>query len=207
LAVGCKITHKLKHPYVLVVMDEVGGNINMKGDGHIRGEMYLTEVGVIGQQNSSRNNKHFTLCGLTLLNGEPLMCVVILAGIRDNKLVELGINPRVEEVGNVSNDGYSIKNLGKVKQFPGGPECSYHSKKIPCMYTWLPKGSMTSEILKDVAKPLDTLEIFGRSTSISLVLLLYVHVIRLQLPFLQYINYDAHKWAFLIGVPYVTNLW
>ena len=28
-------------------MDEVGGIINMKGDGHIGGEIYLIEVGVI----------------------------------------------------------------------------------------------------------------------------------------------------------------
>ena len=50
-------------------MDEVGGKLNMKGDGHIGGEMYLMDVGVIGQQKSSRNDKHFTLYGLTLLMG------------------------------------------------------------------------------------------------------------------------------------------
>jgi len=63
-------------------MDEASDSINMKGDIHIGGEMYLTEVGVIGQQKYSRNEKYFTLCGLTLLNEEPRMCVVILAGIR-----------------------------------------------------------------------------------------------------------------------------
>ena len=49
------------------------------------------------------------------------MYVVILAGIQENKRMELEIDPRVEEVGNISNDDYIIKNLGKGKQFPGGP--------------------------------------------------------------------------------------
>ena len=40
-AYGCRCTHDLIHPDYFVVMDEVGGNINMKGDGHIGGEKYF----------------------------------------------------------------------------------------------------------------------------------------------------------------------
>ena len=46
-AFGCKATHKLIHPYYCIIMDEVGGNINMKGDDHIGGEKYLRYRGVI----------------------------------------------------------------------------------------------------------------------------------------------------------------
>ena len=90
-AFGCKTTHSLKYPDYCVVMDEVVGNINMKGDGHIGGDMYHNKAGVIVQQKVSRNDKNFTLCGLTLLNGKPIVCIVILAGIRENNLIELGI--------------------------------------------------------------------------------------------------------------------
>ena len=56
----------------------------MKGNVHIRSEMYLTKARVVGQSKYSRNYKHFTLCGLTLLSGDPLVYLVILAGTREN---------------------------------------------------------------------------------------------------------------------------
>jgi len=49
LVFGYEDTHKLKHQDYCVVIDEVGVNINIKGGSYIRGEMYLTEVGVIDQ--------------------------------------------------------------------------------------------------------------------------------------------------------------
>ena len=82
-------------------MYEFGGNINLQGDGHIGKETLLCELDVIPQEKSSRNDKHFTLLGLTLLSGEPLMCVVIFAGKRRNPVVEMGIDPQAEEVGSV----------------------------------------------------------------------------------------------------------
>ena len=100
-AFGCNYSHRLSHPEYCVVLDEARGNINMKGDRHIDGEMYLCEPGVIPQQKLSRADKHFTLLGLTLLSGEPLMCVVIFAGMRRNPQYEMGVDPRVEPVGNV----------------------------------------------------------------------------------------------------------
>ena len=206
-AFGCKCSHRLCHPEYCLVLDEVGGNINMKGDGHIGGEMYLCEPGVIPQQKSSRADKHFTTLGLTLLNGPPLMCVVIFAGMRRNPQYEMGVDPRVEPVGNVDDEDYVLKNMGKGKLFPGGPSCTYRGKNIPCMCAWSPKGSMTSEILKNILKTLDTLEIFDRSTGITPLLLLDGHGSRMELPFLQYINDPLHLWRALIGVPYGTSLW
>ena len=206
-AYGCKATHRLNHPEYCVVLDEVGGNINMKGDGHIGGETYLCEPGVIPQQKSSRADKHFTLLGLTLLTGEPLMCVVIFAGKRRNPQYEMGVDPRVKPVGNADDEDYVLKNMGKGKLFPGGPSCTYQGKKIPCMCAWSPKGSMTSEILKDILKTLDTLEIFDCSTGITPLILLDGHGSRMELPFLNYINDPLHLWFALIGVPYGTSLW
>ena len=47
VAFGCKCSHRLSHPEYCVVLDEVGGNINMNGDEHIGREMYLCNSGVI----------------------------------------------------------------------------------------------------------------------------------------------------------------
>ena len=73
----------------------------MQGDGHICGETFLCELGVVPQENSSRNDKHFTLFIFTLLSGESLIYVAIFTGKWRNSIVEMGIDPRAEEVRSV----------------------------------------------------------------------------------------------------------
>ena len=81
---GCKVTHDLTHPEMCIVMDEVGGNINQKGDGNKGGEKYITGKGMVPQLKSNAKDKHYTVLGLTALSGDPVMCVVIFAGTREN---------------------------------------------------------------------------------------------------------------------------
>ena len=132
---GCKCSHRLSHPEYCVVLDEVGGNMNMKGDGRIGGEIYLCEPGVIPQQKLSRVYKHLTLLGLILFTGKHLMCVVIFLGKRRNPQYEMGVKPRAEPVGNTADDDYVLKNMGNRKLFPGGTLCTYRGEKIQCMCT------------------------------------------------------------------------
>ena len=37
----------MQWPNLCLYLDEVGGNVLMKGDGHVRGELYLTEKGIV----------------------------------------------------------------------------------------------------------------------------------------------------------------
>ena len=67
-------------------MDEVGGNTSQKGDGNNGGELHVCATGMVPQQKTITKDKHFTLLGLTTLNGDPFMCVVIFAGKRETKL-------------------------------------------------------------------------------------------------------------------------
>ena len=101
--------HELTDPDYCIVLNEVGGNINQKGDGHIRGETFLHEDGMVPQIQCSRNDRHFTLLGLTLLSGLPLMCVVIFAVKRDNPVLETSVDPFAEEVGSQNDADYMIK--------------------------------------------------------------------------------------------------
>ena len=206
-AFGCKVTHQLTHPDYCIVMDEVGGNIHMTGDGDIGGEQYLCEKGTIPQMKTSKGDKHFTLLGLTLLSGEALMCVVIFSGKRRNTMVETGIDMFAEEFGQVSDRDYILKNSGKNKRFPGGPTCTHRGIDIPCLCEWTENGSVTSDILRKILNVLDELQVFDRTIGITPVVLLDGHGSRFQLPFLQYINNPEHLWAVIIGVPYGTLLW
>ena len=89
LAFGCKVTHDLIHPDWCIVDDEVGGNILMKGDGHVGGRLYLTANGKTASRKASKADRRLTLIGLTSLNGQPVMCIVIIQGsIRPNRAIK-----------------------------------------------------------------------------------------------------------------------
>ena len=78
---------------------------------------------MIPQQKYSRTDKDFTLLGLTLLTGKPLMCVVIFTDIRENKMVEMGVDPMAEEVGNIEDEDYVLFFWGKGKKI----RVNYHA--------------------------------------------------------------------------------
>ena len=77
------------------------------------------------------------------------MCVMIFAGKRHNKVIELGIDLFDEEVGLDTDKDYILKNKGPGKQLLGEPTSNYRGKDIPCMCEWS-EGLMTTEILKNI---------------------------------------------------------
>ena len=103
---------------------------------------------MIPQLQLSHNDQHFTLLGLNSLSGLPVTCVVIFSGKWRNPVLELGVDPFVEEEGSQKDSYYMIKNMGNSKQFPGGPTCEFCGKKIPCLCAWSPKVLMTSYLEK-----------------------------------------------------------
>ena len=96
---GCKVTIDITKPEMCVVADEVGGNTSQRGDGLVGGQLLLTEPGQVGQRKISTKNKHYTLLGLTLLTGRPLMCVVIMAGDKPKPEVETKIDIFADQIG------------------------------------------------------------------------------------------------------------
>ena len=52
-AVGCKVTHSIDHPDMILMMDEVGESTSQKGDGPIGGEKFVCEAGTVPQETAS----------------------------------------------------------------------------------------------------------------------------------------------------------
>ena len=206
-AVGCKTTINIIHPEYCIVADETGGNTCQRDDGHVGGERMICEIGTRPQETISNKAHHFTVMGLTLLTGEPLLCVIIFSGKNRRDEVELGYDDTVPLFGNMDDDDFMEKNMGEGKHFPGGPTCTFKGKAIPCMCRWTENGSITSQILKEICEHLDELQIFDRSKGVSPFFLLDGHGSRFELPFLEYINNSQHKWCVCIGVPYGTSMW
>ena len=64
------------------MVDEVGSNISQRGDGHIGGQKYVCEIGTVPQNKVSHNDCHFTVLDFTALDGSPVLCMVIIAGVQ-----------------------------------------------------------------------------------------------------------------------------
>ena len=78
-----KCNYQLTHPEMCLVVDKVGANnLNQKDDGHIGGQNFMCEVGSVPQLKVSTKDRHFTLFGFKNLKGEPMMCLLILAGVK-----------------------------------------------------------------------------------------------------------------------------
>lgn len=112
---GCKVTHKITKPEWCIVADEVGSDLSMKGDGRVGGQKFMCGRGNEPYNKSSNRSKHFTCLGLTLLTGEPLMCVVIFAGKTPKAEVEFGLDPFVDIIGEKTDQNYIKTTVGKVK--------------------------------------------------------------------------------------------
>ena len=152
---------------------------------HVGDQKFACRRGTKPKKKATKQEKHFTLLGLTLLTGEPLMCVIIFSGENEKTFVETGVDPNCEKIYGLETDyDFVLKNTGKGKLFPTGPECTYKGKKIPCMCQWSPNGSMTGEILRDIVSTLDQHDdLFDRKDGKKPFLLVDGHGSRLSEPF------------------------
>ena len=105
----------------------------MKGDGHNGGELLIIEKGKVPQRKASTQNRKFTMIGLTSFTGEPVMCVIIIEGKIPNGAIKAGVDIQVQPDGDSSNEDFILRNSGKGKYFPGGPEYVYRCKTVPAL--------------------------------------------------------------------------
>jgi len=199
---GLPTRFKLTHPDYLLFVDETGCNTNQLNDGKVGGEVFIMpkNCGDAAAPAGATTDIHFTILPFISGTGEPVLCSIIFKSKQDIKDIplnwKLGIDLTVE-----SGDAEVIEKVGR-----GGPTCFYKGKEIPCFDGAAPKASITSQLLADMLKYLDTLGIYDRSIAHPF-LLLDGHHSRMMLPFLKYVNRPEHKWVCCFGVPYVTHIW
>ena len=152
---------------------------------------------------TNTKDKHWALLGLTSLNGDPVMYVIIFTRIRSQDVVETGIDIFEEQEGEVSNDDYFKKISGENKRFLGGPTCIIQGIEVPCLTRWSPKGSITSVILIDILVTLDHLKVFNCAEGRKSCLLLDGYESRFEL----YLIDSLYEWVVCISAPYSTVLW
>jgi len=115
-AFGCKCTHRIDHPSMCLVVDEVGSNLSQKGDGHIGGQKYVWAKGTIPQIKVQHTEKYFTLLSFTAISGEVVLCLIIISGTREHLNIETGIDPTKITTGDVTDSDFIDKNFGKCSE-------------------------------------------------------------------------------------------
>ena len=207
---GEPIQYHLDHPEYVLFVDEVGNNTNMREDGHFGGSKYLGVVkGEEVKINASSTEARWTLLGFTNACGEPILCAIIFAVENFTALERLGLDITAERIGdNPWLARLDDVNYGPGKVYPGPPTCSFNGKEVPAYVTCSSKGSITSKILAQTLKWIDERDVLPRKPNgPTPFLLLDGHESRIDLPFLDYINNDDHKWVVCLGLPNGTSLW
>ena len=100
------------------------------------------------------------------------------------------------------------RNHGPGKRYTGGPTCIFRGKEVPAFVCCSPKGGISSDLLMQMLKRMDALDLFPRLHGGLLpFILLDGHDSCLHLPFLEYINHPDHIWKVCLGLPNGTALW
>ena len=100
----CKCNHKITHPEMCIIFVETG--VSQKGDGHISGKIILCECGTKTKNKTSSEDKHFTLCGLLLLNRTPLVCILFMTTVNPKIYVDTVIGFFAENKGYICDNGF-----------------------------------------------------------------------------------------------------
>ena len=120
------------------------------------------------------------------------MCAIIFAAQAMCESWVLGFNASATWIGE-DNDIRSNSG-GLDKRHPQGPVCHVNGKTVPTFCCCSENGSITSELLVDMLRVIDSFEVFDRSDGIAPFLLLDGHGSRFEMPFLKYINSPGTKW-------------
>ena len=201
-----------------LVLDECGCNLSQEGDsGNRSSQLVVGGTKHTAYDTIATKHNHFTVLGITRLDGVAIMCVIIINGKKHSTAVELGIDTALLKNNVVLNESMTVddeiefleNNVGSGKLFPGAPVCHYKGIEIPAYVTFNSSGGMDASILTGIFKRLDDLGIYNDDRANGLIpfMLLDGHGSRFDLEFLEYVNDDKNQWNPCIGVPYGTALW
>jgi hypothetical protein len=199
---GLPSKYTLTLPEYLLFVDETGCNTNQLNDGKVGGEVFIMpkDCGDAAAPAGATTDLHYTVLPFISGTGVPVLCAIIFKS--EQSIKDIPINWKLGIDITVTNE--DANDIATVAR--GGPTCFFRGKEIPCFYGTSPKASITSELLAEMLKFLDTLGVYDRSIAHPF-LLLDGHHSRMMRPFLEYVNEPAHKWYCCFGVPYATHIW
>jgi hypothetical protein len=209
--------YSLLHPDKLIFLDEVRENISQKGDGNAGGQKFVVAKDMRAQVRNSFKDNHFTVLGFTAAGGRAVMCAIIIEASKLTVTDVTGFNPLSKDAEEVSSDDMKVlkdeidqmkdeHSNGVDRMFPFEPTCSFDGTEVPIFITCSNNGSITSQLLTNMLRKMDDLEIFCRSDGVNPFLLCDGHDSCFEEPFLEYTLEGKRPWTCCIGVPYGTDI-
>ena len=118
---------------------------------------------------------HFTSIGVTALDGQPVMCVVIVKGKRRELSVESGV--QCELLDDVDKSHFEIRsdfvffedNFGDSQLSHGGATCMFKGKHVPASITFTESAGIDRYTLTTIFKNLDTLDLYTKDCKNGLI--------------------------------------
>jgi hypothetical protein len=215
---GLPTRYLMKRPDLVVFVDETGCNTNQKSD-----PLNGNEKRIVGRKNYDGfgliglvTDNHYSVLCFQSATGEPIMCAIIFKS--ESKVRQIpqhwisGIDIRkINKATNLPKTDESIAAMyveeGENGAIGGGPSCYFRGIKIPCYCCCSASASISSTLLTDMLRYMNSFNIFDRTAGEKPLLLLDGHHSRMDLEFLEYINTNKHMWHVNIGVPYGTHIW
>jgi len=183
---GLPSKYRLIHPDYCLFVDETGCNTNQLNDGRVGGELFILPKRdcECGAPTGATTDLHYTVLPFVSGSGEAVLCAIIFKSEQHISEIPIswktGIDITCEDVED------------RDKVMCGGPTCIFQGKTIPCFYGTSPKASITTELLTEMLRYLDKLQVYNRNKC-KPFLLLDGHGSRFMLPFLDYVNDPSHK--------------
>jgi hypothetical protein len=161
--------------------------------------------GLIG----SITDNHYSVLCLQSATGEPIMCAIIskseskLRNIHQHWISGIDIRKLKNTTLPDNNDEIALMYVTEAENgaIGGGPVCFFRGICIPCYCCSSPSASISSSLLTNMLRYMDSFNIFQREQDEKPLLLLGGHHSQMDLDFLEYINTNEHMWNVNIGVP------
>ncbi|KAI2497276.1 hypothetical protein MHU86_17240 [Fragilaria crotonensis] len=142
--------------------------------------------------------------GFTAATGEPVMCAIIFEAMKMCPSWVLGLNASAPWIGEKKIRDKTLE--ASTSNIQWG-QCVGFVAKMFRLSAAVLRMAASHDLLVDMLKVMDKMELFDRSDGVPPFLLLDGHGSRFDLKFLRYVNDPTTKWNACIGVPYGTSYW
>ncbi len=155
--VGLPSRYNLIHPEYCLFVDETGCNTNQLNDGRVGGELFILpkKDSECGAPTGATTDLHYTILPFVSGTGEAVLCAIIFKSELSVSEIPISWKTGID----ISCD--DVEDRDKV--MCGGPTCFYQGKTIPCFYDTSPKASITTELLTEMLKYLDKLQVYDQT--------------------------------------------
>jgi hypothetical protein len=200
------------------MVDEVGENISQKGDGNAGGQKFMAVNDMRAQVRNSFKDNNFTVLGFTAVNGQTLMCAIVIAASKLKVTDVTGYNPLSSDGQDICGEAMKVledeihamkdeHSNGADRMFPFGPTCTFNGVQVPPFATCSKNSSITSQLLTNMLSKIDDYCLFDRSNGTTPFLLCDRHGSRFKESFLEYTLESNTPWTCCICIPYGTSVW